>query len=52
MLATIIISTIIAILFVTIIVNEIKKRKNGSGSCSCGGNCGACGFNCHSQQYK
>jgi SPX domain protein involved in polyphosphate accumulation len=26
---------------------EIKKRKEGRGGCSCGGNCGACGMNCH-----
>ncbi len=36
-MSTIIISVIIGILVVAIIVNEIKKRKNGKCSCGCGG---------------
>lgn len=50
MLATIIIASMIAIAFVAIIVNEVKKKKSGKGSCSCGGSCGACGMNCHSEK--
>jgi ABC-type glucose/galactose transport system permease subunit len=45
-LITIIIAAVIAILFVAVIANEIIKKKNGKSSCSCGGNCGACGL-CH-----
>ena len=41
---TIIVAAIIAILFVSVIVNEIIKKKKGKPSCSCGGNCGACGL--------
>ena len=47
MIPTIIISAVIAVIFVAIVVNEIKKKKNGTHSCSCGGNCGACGVDCH-----
>ena len=44
---TIIIASIVAVLFVLIIVGEVHKKKSGKGGCSCGGNCGACGMNCH-----
>jgi len=44
---TIIIASLIAIAFVAIIANEIKKKKSGKGCCgSCGGNCGACSLHC------
>lgn len=43
---TIIITAVIAILFIAVIANEIIKKKKGKPSCSCGGNCGACGL-CH-----
>ncbi len=46
MIPTIIISAVIGLVFVAIVVNEIIKRKKGKPSCSCGGNCGACGL-CH-----
>ncbi len=48
-LSTIVIATIIAVAFVAIIINEIKKRKNGSG-CSCG--CSSCGMSeiCHGKK--
>ena len=49
---TIIVGSIVAIMFVAIIVNEIKKKKSGKGGCSCGGNCGACGMNCPSKQQN
>ena len=52
MTATIIIAALVAIVFVAIIVFEVKKRKSGKGSCSCGGSCGACGMNCHSNEKK
>lgn len=46
---TIIISAIIGILVITIIVGEIKKRKNGKGGCSCG--CSGCALKdkCHKE---
>ncbi|MBQ9736489.1 MAG: FeoB-associated Cys-rich membrane protein [Clostridia bacterium] len=44
---TILIASVVAVLFVLIIVNEVHKRKSGKGGCSCGGNCGACGADCH-----
>lgn len=45
---TIIIASIIAVIFVAIVVGEIKKRKSGQGSCSCG--CSGCAMaeSCHS----
>ena len=47
---TIIIASIIALLVLGIIVNEIKKRKNGKGGCSCG--CSSCALKdkCHKDQ--
>ena len=47
---TIIIAAIVAAVFVAIVVNEIKKRKSGRGSCSCG--CGSCGMKdiCHQKK--
>ncbi len=43
---TIIILAIVVVVFLAIIIREIRNKKNGKGSCSCGGNCGACGMNC------
>ena len=47
---TLIALLIVAIIFVAIVANEIKKRKSGQGSCSCG--CSGCGMAdvCHSRQ--
>ncbi|MBO5196300.1 MAG: FeoB-associated Cys-rich membrane protein [Clostridia bacterium] len=44
---TIIIASVIAIIFIAIIVNEIIKKKQGKSSCSCG--CNGCAFSesCH-----
>ncbi|MBQ4087214.1 MAG: FeoB-associated Cys-rich membrane protein [Clostridia bacterium] len=39
---TLIALLIVAIIFVAIVANEIKKRKSGQGSCSCG--CSGCGM--------
>ena len=41
---TIIIASLIGVIFVAIVVNEIVKKLKGKPSCSCGGNCGACGL--------
>lgn len=48
---TIIIASLIGVIFVAIVVNEIVKKIKGKSSCSCGGNCGACGL-CHSREEK
>ncbi len=44
---TIIIASIVAVIFVAIVVSEIIKKKKGKSSCSCG--CGGCAFkdSCH-----
>ena len=47
---TIIVASIIGIIFVSIIVNEVRNRMKGKSSCSCGGNCGACGACGHKQK--
>ena len=48
---TIIVSLMIAVIFIAIVVNEVKKRKNGHG-CSC--SCGSCSMQgiCHGTQEK
>lgn len=40
---TIIVAAIVGVIFVAIVVTQIRNRMNGKASCSCGGNCGACG---------
>lgn len=49
---TIIISSLIALVVIGIIVNEIIKKKKGKGGCSCG--CGGCAMKelCHSEKEK
>ena len=49
---TTIITVLIAFVFLAIVISEIRKKKNGKGSCSCGGSCGACGMNCHERQQE
>lgn len=52
---TIIIGSIIAIIFALIIIKSIRNKKQGKNSCSCGGNCGACGAcgtNCSDKSKK
>ncbi len=48
-LPTVIVASVIALVVIAIIVNEIKKRKDGKGGCSCGGSCPGCAMNgtCH-----
>lgn len=43
---TIIIASLVAIVFVAIVVSEVRKRKSGKGACSCGGSCGGCAGGC------
>lgn len=42
-LPTIIVGLIVAAIFITVVVKEIKKHKKGDG-CSCG--CAGCSMNC------
>ncbi len=44
---TIIIASIVAVIFIAIVASEIIKKKKGKSSCSCG--CGGCAFkdSCH-----
>ena len=37
---------VIALVFISTVVSAIINKKKGKSSCSCGGNCGACGL-CH-----
>lgn len=48
-LPTIIVSAIIAAIFVVIVISEIKKKKSGKG-CGCG--CSGCAMadSCHNKQ--
>lgn len=48
-LPSVIVLLIVAVLFVVILVKEIRKHKNGGGCSSCGGNCAACGMCCHAE---
>lgn len=45
-LPTLIILAIVATVFVAIVATEIRNKKRGKNSCSCGGNCGNCGAGC------
>lgn len=49
MLPTIIVASIIGVIFVSIIVTSIINKKKGKSTCSCG-SCSGCALNCH--QYK
>ena len=44
---TLIIAAVVALIFVAIVVSEIRKRKSGKGGCSCG--CSGCAMSdsCH-----
>ncbi len=54
MLATIIIGSIVAVIFVAIIVSQVRKIKSGKGFCSCGGSCGGCAMKdlCHKTENE
>ncbi|MBE6985410.1 MAG: FeoB-associated Cys-rich membrane protein [Ruminococcaceae bacterium] len=47
--ATIVVTAIVGVIFVAIVVNEIRKKKKGVHSCSCGGSCSGCAMHgsCH-----
>lgn len=49
MIATVIITLVIAVISAMIIVNKINKSKNGQGSCGCG--CSGCAMSniCHKE---
>lgn len=41
---TVIIASVIGVLFAAVVVKMIIDKKKGKHSCSCGGNCGACQY--------
>jgi uncharacterized membrane protein len=43
---TIIVAAVIGVIFVAIVATKVIHLRQGKHSCSCGGNCGACGV-CH-----
>ncbi len=43
-LPTIIVASIVAVIFLLIVIHEIRKRK--AGKASCGGSCCSCGMSC------
>ena len=43
---TVIVASIVAIIFISIVACGFVNKKKGKSSCSCGGNCGACGAGC------
>lgn len=49
---SIIIAAVIAVIFVAIIVREIRNKKKGKGTCSCG--CGGCAMSnmCHGENSE
>ena len=52
-LPTIIVLAVVVLVFAAIIANEIRKKKAGKSSCSCGG-CSGCGLKdqCHGTSEK
>lgn len=42
-LPTILITVLIAAVFLFIVIREIRLRKSGKSPCSCGGSCEKCG---------
>lgn len=44
---TVIIASLVAVVFSAIVIRGIINRKKGRYGCSCGGSCGTCGMNCH-----
>jgi len=44
---TIIVASVVAVIFIAIVINGIRRRKSGKGGCSCG--CGGCAMRdtCH-----
>ena len=49
-LASIIVAAVVAVIFVSIIVSAILKKKQGKSLCSCGSSCAGCAMKgaCHS----
>lgn len=51
---TFLVASLVAFIFIAIIVTGIRNKKKGKSSCSCGGSCGACPMSekCHSDSKK
>ena len=45
-LPTVIVLILVIGLFVVLLAKTVTDKKNGKHSCSCGGDCSACGGNC------
>ena len=43
---TIIVASILAVIFFAIVITGIRNKMKGKHSCSCGGSCGGCAMNC------
>ncbi len=52
MFPTILAASVVGLLVILIYARQIKNKRTGKGGCSCGGNCGACGMDCHSQKVS
>ncbi len=48
---TIIVASVVLVVFVAIVGRGIYNKLHGKGGCSCGGDCGACGA-CGSRHPK
>ncbi len=53
-LPTIIVLSIVVLVFLAIVIKQIRDKKAGKCSCSCGGSCGGCAFSgtCHANTEK
>ena len=51
-LPSLITALLVAAVIVSIVVVQIRNRKAGKSSCSCGGSCGSCGMNCSCGSQK
>lgn len=47
---TIIGASVVGLIVILIYARQIRNKRIGKGGCSCGGNCGACGMDCHSRE--
>lgn len=49
---TILIASIVAVVFLAIVIFGIRNKKKGKSSCSCGGSCGGCAMSDHCHPKK
>ena len=46
-LPTILVLTLVVLLFGGLVFKSVRDKKQGKHSCSCGGDCSACAGQCH-----